>query len=455
MTTAVVQTVRGPIEPSALGPASVHEHLLTVLDHVAFRLVDTAEGRAFEHADVSLETRWWVRQQWVSVRDNLRLTDEATAIRELARFGSVGGGAIADPTTEGIGRDPEALVRISEAAGVHVVMGAGYYVDGSHPAWIEDAADRSITDAIVADLVSGVGPARIRAGFIGEIGCSWPLTPRERRVLRAAGQAQRETGAPMMVHPGRDPRAIDEIVRELESTGADLERTTIAHLERTVGGPAELVALASRGPWVSFDTFGLETAFYPLNPATIMPNDGGRIALVEAVITAGYGDRILLAQDICQKHRLAAFGGHGYDHLLRDVVPMLVARGHSQAVVDDLVTSNPARVSRLGRRGLGALPVLDGPVPAMELLRVPVTAPSQLPGATHRPRSRGPGHPTGSAGVPRAWAGRGTARGRRSPGPRSADWRISIQAKFGTAVHRCPVAAVQIGPSGLCGIRSR
>ena len=343
MTATLVQTVRGPIEASALGPTSVHEHLLTVLDHVAFRPVDTPEGREFEHAAVSLETRWWVRQQWVSVRDNLRLTDEATAVRELARFGSVGGGAIADPTTDGIGRDPEALARISEAAGVHVVMGAGYYVDGSHPAWIEDADEHVLTEAIVGDLVTGVGPGRIRAGFIGEIGCSWPLTPRERRVLRAAGRAQRQTGAPLMVHPGRDPRAVDEIVSELESTGADLEHTTIAHLERTVAGPAELVALARRGLWVSLDTFGLETAFYPLNPATVMPNDGGRIALAEAVIAAGLGGRLLLAQDVCQKHRLAAFGGHGYDHLLRDVVPMLVARGHTPADVDALVRDNPAR----------------------------------------------------------------------------------------------------------------
>ena len=30
----------------------------------------------------------------------------------------------------------------------------------------------------------------------------------------------------------------------------------------------------------------------------------------------------------------------------------------------------------------------------------------------------------------------------------------SSQAKFGTAAARCTVAAVQIGPSGLCGIRS-
>ena len=153
-----IRTVRGPIHPDELGRTSIHEHLLTILDHVAFRPVDTDEGRAFADAQVSLETRWWVRQQWVSVRDNLRLTDEVTATAEVARFARVGGGAIADPTTDGIGRDPHALARISEATRVHVVMGAGYYVHGSHPDWIEGASEPAIAERIVADLMHGAWP---------------------------------------------------------------------------------------------------------------------------------------------------------------------------------------------------------------------------------------------------------------------------------------------------------
>lgn len=338
-----IRTVTGAIEPAALGRTSIHEHLLTILDGVAFRPVDTDEGRAFAEAAVTLATRWWVRQQWVSVRDNLRLTDESTAIAEVARFAAVGGGAIADPTTDGIGRDPDALARISRATGVQVVMGAGYYVHGSHPGWIESAGEAAIADEIVGDLMEGLGQDRIRAGFIGEIGCSWPMTPRERRVLRAAGLAQRASGAPLMVHPGRDPAAPDEILAVLDDIGADLERTTICHLERTVAGADQLLELGRRGVWLSLDCFGLETAFYPLNPRVVMPNDGGRLALAETVIAAGLGGRLLLAQDVCQKHRLAAFGGHGYDHLLRDVVPMLVARGQPPAVADALVKANPAR----------------------------------------------------------------------------------------------------------------
>ena len=64
-----------------------------------------------------------------------------------------------------------------------------------------------------------------------------------------------------MVHPGRDPGAPDEILAVLDDVGADLERTTICHLERTVVGAEQLVDLGRRGVWLSLDCFGLETAF--------------------------------------------------------------------------------------------------------------------------------------------------------------------------------------------------
>ena len=46
---------------------------------------------------------------------------------------AVGGRTVVDPTCRGIGRDPEAHVRISRATGLHIVMGAGYYLQSSHP----------------------------------------------------------------------------------------------------------------------------------------------------------------------------------------------------------------------------------------------------------------------------------------------------------------------------------
>ena len=74
-----------------------------------------------------------------------------------------------------------------------------------------------------------------------------------------------------------------------------------------------------------------------------MPNDGGRMAHVLALIEAGFGDRLLLSHDIAYKTSLVRYGGHGYHHLLVNVVPRLRAKGLDDAGVRQLLVENPAR----------------------------------------------------------------------------------------------------------------
>ena len=62
------------------------------------------------------------------------------------------------------------------------------------------------------------------------------------------------------------------------------------------------------------------------------------------LIEAGMTDRVFPAQDICFNHELATYGGHGYDHFLRYIVPRLEARGVSGADLDTLLRENPARL---------------------------------------------------------------------------------------------------------------
>ncbi len=49
-----------------------------------------------------------------------------------------------------------------------------------------------IAEAIVRDIEVGVDGSDIRAGIIGEVGCSWPMHPDEAKSLRASARAQRE-----------------------------------------------------------------------------------------------------------------------------------------------------------------------------------------------------------------------------------------------------------------------
>ncbi|MCH8883904.1 MAG: aryldialkylphosphatase, partial [SAR324 cluster bacterium] len=91
------------------------------------------------------------------------------------------------------------------------------------------------------------------------------------------------------------------------------------------------------------DLFGHESSYYPLAPID-MPNDATRIDHLMALIEAGYRDRLLVAHDICHKHRMRKYGGDGYSHLLENVLPVMRRKGMSEDDVQALFAANPARI---------------------------------------------------------------------------------------------------------------
>lgn len=59
------------------------------------------------------------------------------------------------------------------------------------------------------------------------------------------------------------------------------------------------------------------------------------------LVREGYEDRLLIAHDIHTKHRLAKYGGHGYSHILNNIVPKMLSRGITQNQVDKILIENP------------------------------------------------------------------------------------------------------------------
>ena len=131
-----VVTVRGLIEPADLGVMLSHDHLIV-------------DG-------------WAMFRAYATVLD-----DEATVTDEMRRYRAAGGRALADPTNIGIGRDPRALRRISEATDVHIVMGAGWYREAVYPHDLDSRSSDDLADQLVRELTQGVGDTGVRAGFIG------------------------------------------------------------------------------------------------------------------------------------------------------------------------------------------------------------------------------------------------------------------------------------------------
>src|SRR6266849_8360447 len=339
--TGQVQTVLGSIRADEIGVTLPHEHLLIDFE-VMFVEPTAPRDRERSREPVSLANLGWVRQNFNANLDNLRLVDEQVAQDEILLFKRAGGGTVVDPTPKTLGRDPQALARIARATGINVVMGAGYYVDASHPADMDRRTVDELAREMIADVTAGVGDTGVRAGLIGEIGTTYPWTENERTVLRAAIIAQRETGAPLMIHPGRHPDMPMQLAEFVGKEGGTLRPTIMCHICRTIADMRAVIDLAQTGIWLEYDLFGLENSYYPYNPSFDMPNDGGRMAHVLALIAAGHRDQVLMSHDIAYKTSLVKYGGYGYHHLLVNVVPRLRAKGVDDAGLTRLLVDNPA-----------------------------------------------------------------------------------------------------------------
>ena len=248
-----------------------------------------------------------------------------------------------DTTCVGLKRDPIALARISRATGINIVMGSGYYVAVSQPADMDDKSVDEITDEIVRDITVGVGDTGVKSGIIGELGCSWPLTNNERKVLVAGAKAQQETGAPMTIHPGRHETAPFEILDILEEAGAEIDRTVMCHTDRTILDNETLLSLANRGCYIEYDFFGWEISYFSYSPYD-MPNDSQRLDFIKFLVDEGYSEKVFMAHDMFGKHRQTRFGGHGWGHILENIVPRMPNKGLSDTDIENILVCNPARL---------------------------------------------------------------------------------------------------------------
>ena len=206
---------------------------------------------------------------------------------------------------------------------------------------------------MVADVATGVGNTGIKAGIIGELGCGWPLHDNERKVLLAAAVAQQETGASILVHPGRDEEAPFEVLDILAGEGADVERVVMGHIGRTYETIERVLDLAKTGCYLEYDQFGWESSYFSYGVMDF-PNDAQRMDHIQRLIAEGYTDKIVIGQDICGKHHMVKYGGWGYGHIIEHIVPRLRDRGVSGGRDRRDLRGKPCGGADAGLRGLGS-----------------------------------------------------------------------------------------------------
>jgi phosphotriesterase-related protein len=334
-----VMTVLGPIAVEELGITLMHEHLLNDC-RCWWHPPVTPERQHLAEGPVRPAILGELRMDPFVNRDNCALDDEQAAMEELAPFVALGGRSLVDPTCRGIGRNPAALVRISRATGLQIVMGSGYYLESSHPAAVAGMSAEAIADELVREALDGVDGVRI--GLIGEIGVSAAFTAAEEKSLRGAAQAQRRTGLPLMVHLPGWFRHGHRVLDLVEAEGGDVRHTVLCHMNPSHADVDYQTSLARRGAFIEYDMIGMD--YFYADQGVQCPADWETAAAIARLIDWGYGDRLLLSQDVFLKMMLTRHGGFGYAYLLRHYLPRLRRLGVAGAALEALLATNPRRV---------------------------------------------------------------------------------------------------------------
>lgn len=312
----VVRTVRGDIAPSELGVTATHEHLRC--DQRLCR----SSGRFPSNADLMV------------------LTDTDVVVDAVNEFCAAGGQAMAEMTVMGWGRDVTVLREISERTGLHVVACSGFYVEDCLPGFARTAGVEELTEFLLGELTDGADGTSIRTGIL-KSGVGRPVIEGvELRCAQAVARAQLATGVAITTHTSGSSRF--EIrggnlgllhLDVFEADGVDPSRVIIGHTDENAD-IRQLLELCRRGAYVQFDVIG----------KLHWLRDDTRVELLAKLADAGHGDRLLLGTDRNRVSELKAGGGPGYDHLLRNFVPKLRGAGFDEAMLHQILVTNPARI---------------------------------------------------------------------------------------------------------------
>jgi phosphotriesterase-related protein len=336
-----VMTVAGATPASALGITLMHEHILNDC-RCWWHAPKTPERQYLSDSFVCIEILSELRQDPFVNKHNITLDDEPLAITELKDFAAHGGHTVVEPTCQGIGRDPRALKRISQASGLNIIMGAGYYLGSSHPVKVAGMTIDQIADEIVQEATAGVDGTDIKVGLIGEIGVSSDFTDQEEKSLRAAARAQARTGLPLMVHLPGWFRLGHKVLDIAAVEGAELRHTVLCHMNPSHDDLAYQGELASRGAFLEYDMIGMD--FFYADQQVQCPSDEEVARAIVKLVEQGHIDRILLSHDVFLKMMLTRYGGNGYAYILKHFLPRLKRHGLTDQQLDILMRDNPRSV---------------------------------------------------------------------------------------------------------------
>lgn len=295
-------TTLGPLNADALGMILPHEHIFVDLGPI-----EDASYRGARAGDV--------------------VTVMAPYLRRARNSGVT---ALVECTPVGVGRRVDIVAAVSAAAHFPVVVATGIYREPWIPAWAHAANEDELYEWMLGELTDQIEQSGVQAAWIKLSAGDDGITDCEAKLLRAACEAGKATNAVIGSHTIRG-RVVADQLDIIEQAGYTPERFIWIHTQAEPDVALHL-EMARRGCWLEYDAIG-STAF----------SDEHFIDLIQRVLDAGYGDRLLLSHDRGWYDPSKPGGGQQlpFTYLSDHFLPKLLAAGIDDATIRKLTHTNP------------------------------------------------------------------------------------------------------------------
>lgn len=328
-------TVRGPVEPSALGRVMMHEHLYSdCYDWERKELVN-------EETPISPDRR------------EMLMNEAVPFLRQCTDHGCR---AFLDPTPPPWRAWPTFYAEVSQMIGMHIILCTGVYgemLDNEY--WVKKPADKlwkkaaessaeELGDLFTHEIVEGIHGTDVHAGAI-KLGSRTPtMSAADRKSFRAGAIAQKATGVHITTHCTRIGSESDQL-STLDKEGVDLNRVVIGHTAwhlMDADGRKVCIAWMRRG-----------ANFLPTNLG--IGKDGGEcwrplVNAIHEIFDAGLGDKLHFGLDWAFCSESVRFGPCNfippppYLHMFTHTLPAFRKLGLTPVEEEAIMLTNPQHV---------------------------------------------------------------------------------------------------------------
>ena len=305
-----VDTARGAIETTELGPTLMHEHIVT-----------RSPG---------------VMENWPHLFDRAGIL--AASEKKMADLYQRGIRTVVDLTTVDLGRDIDLIVDVAKRSRVHVIVATGVWWMPQR--YFSRHGVDHVTDLFIRDITQGIGNSGVKAAIIKCATDTQGVTQVIENVLRASARAQKATGVPISTHTWAAGRTGEAQQAIFAQEGVDLRRVIIGH-----SGDSDdldyLRGLMRRGSTIGMDRFGLDN-FLPTPK---------RVEVIAQLCAEGYAGQMVLSHDancwsdmMSDAEKARTRPHWNYNHISDDVLPALRKAGVSDDQIDQMMVRNPRAI---------------------------------------------------------------------------------------------------------------